>query len=211
MIVGTPMRTTTAPRHATQLELLLQPCPDAAPSTSHSLRRPLKGARAHADQSSGMHAAVGVRARSASPPRTPRPPSDERTVHQMLLRPAEAAQAVSLSVRALYYLVAAGEVPVVRFGRATRFAPADLLAAIDRHRATANRTETEPRARRPRPVGERGQQPVVSWPGPYEPTGQLRCRRRAETVRASGAAGIMRSADRTSCPSPRPQRPASVA
>jgi excisionase family DNA binding protein len=55
----------------------------------------------------------------------------------LLLKPREAAQALSISARTLWTLTRRGEVPCVRIGRAVRYAPADLRAWIDAQKRKA--------------------------------------------------------------------------
>lgn len=60
----------------------------------------------------------------------PRPAVDVR-----LITVAEAAERLGLSRSKLYLLIADGELPTVRIGRARRIDLADLRAYVDRHRA----------------------------------------------------------------------------
>ena len=53
------------------------------------------------------------------------------SIAPMLLRPREAATALGISVRHLWDLARAGEIPVVRLGRNTRYDPADLERLIE--------------------------------------------------------------------------------
>ena len=50
---------------------------------------------------------------------------------QLLLRPADAAQALAISPRKLWAMTASGEVPCVRLGRSVRYDPDDLRAWIE--------------------------------------------------------------------------------
>lgn len=60
--------------------------------------------------------------------------SDVRT-GRMLITPAEAAFALSVSERKLWSMTNAGEIPCVRLGRAVRYSPTDLQDWIDQRRA----------------------------------------------------------------------------
>jgi len=51
---------------------------------------------------------------------------------QLLLTPKEAARSLNVCERTLYSLTKAGELPVVRIGRAVRYDIADLRALIER-------------------------------------------------------------------------------
>ena len=54
-----------------------------------------------------------------------------------LLTPREAAEMLRVSERTLWTLANAGAVPVVRFGRATRYDPDDIRALIASRKSTA--------------------------------------------------------------------------
>jgi excisionase family DNA binding protein len=73
--------------------------------------------------------------------------------------PTEAARALGMSVRAIYYLANSGELPMVKVGRMTRFIVEDLQAFLQ-----ANRVQAAPRATPPT---------VPHWQGPrwYVPSG----------------------------------------
>jgi len=69
---------------------------------------------------------------------------------KILLKPAEAAEALGISPRHLVTLMQRGEIPVVRVGRLLRFRPEDLAAWAARQAATPyqkrpanNRRDTE--------------------------------------------------------------------
>jgi len=49
---------------------------------------------------------------------------------KLLLRPPEAAEALTISERTLWGLTKAGEIPCVRLGRSVRYDPEDLRNAI---------------------------------------------------------------------------------
>ena len=49
----------------------------------------------------------------------------------LLLKPADAAKALSISESKLWSMTAGREIPCVRIGRAVRYDPADLRAWID--------------------------------------------------------------------------------
>ena len=53
---------------------------------------------------------------------------------QLLLKPADAANALAISERMLRYITSDREIPCVRVGRAVRYDPADLRAWIDRQK-----------------------------------------------------------------------------
>lgn len=65
-------------------------------------------------------------------PQSPRSASRELTVQ--LLTIAEAAERLCLSRSKVYELIADGELPTVRIGRARRVAATDLLGLVLRHR-----------------------------------------------------------------------------
>lgn len=65
---------------------------------------------------------------------TPRPEADGAD-DLRLITIAAAADRLDLSRSKLYELIAEGELPTVRIGRARRIALADLRAFVDRHRA----------------------------------------------------------------------------
>lgn len=69
---------------------------------------------------------------------------------------AGAAQALGISVRAVYYLSNAGELPMVKIGRVTRFIVKDLEAFLEAKRVRANSPAT------PLTV-ERGQESPLSF------------------------------------------------
>ena len=50
---------------------------------------------------------------------------------KLLLKPSDAAEALSISPRKLWAMTNAGEIPCVRFGKSVRYDPADLRAWID--------------------------------------------------------------------------------
>lgn len=54
----------------------------------------------------------------------------------LLLRPEEAAEALSISPRKLWGLSDSGEIPCVRIGRSVRYDPRDLEAFIARTKGT---------------------------------------------------------------------------
>jgi excisionase family DNA binding protein len=51
-----------------------------------------------------------------------------------LLRPADVAKALSLSVPRIYQLAAEGEIASVKMGKSLRFDPEDVMAYIRSHR-----------------------------------------------------------------------------
>ena len=53
---------------------------------------------------------------------------------RFLLKPNEAAQALSISPRKLWSLTAARDITAIRIGRAVRYEPAELQEFIERHR-----------------------------------------------------------------------------
>lgn len=55
-------------------------------------------------------------------------------IEPLLLKPADAARALSLSPRKLWSLTAGGEIPCVRIGKAVRYDLADLRAWIERQK-----------------------------------------------------------------------------
>jgi excisionase family DNA binding protein len=57
--------------------------------------------------------------------------SDTATRPRLLLRPREAAQALSISERSLWALTNAGDIPAVRINRSVRYDPQDLLRWIE--------------------------------------------------------------------------------
>lgn len=77
---------------------------------------------------------------------------------KMLFRVDEAARLIGLGRSKTYEMVASGELPVVRIGRAVRV-PAQALEAWIAERTEEPRTESEPRTRethsRPRSPGQR--------------------------------------------------------
>ncbi len=50
---------------------------------------------------------------------------------KLLLKPSDAAEAISISPRKLWAMTASGEIPCVRFGRSVRYDPADLREWIE--------------------------------------------------------------------------------
>lgn len=62
-------------------------------------------------------------------------PPRELQPARMLITPAEAAFALSVSERKLWSMTNAGEIPCVRMGRAVRYSPTDLQDWIDQQRA----------------------------------------------------------------------------
>lgn len=56
---------------------------------------------------------------------------------QLLLKPAEAAKALSISTRKLWSMTAGREIPCVRIGKAVRYDPADLRAWIESQKMLA--------------------------------------------------------------------------
>jgi excisionase family DNA binding protein len=50
---------------------------------------------------------------------------------KLLLKPLDAAEALSISPRKLWAMTNAGEIPRVRFGKSVRYDPADLREWID--------------------------------------------------------------------------------
>jgi excisionase family DNA binding protein len=61
------------------------------------------------------------------------------TTGLLLLTSRQAAQALAISERKLWDLTKCGDIPVVRFGRCVRYAPADLQAWIDSHKQRTGR------------------------------------------------------------------------
>ena len=57
--------------------------------------------------------------------------SENVETSRLLLRPREAATAMSISERALWALTAKGKLPAVRIGRCKRYDPADLQRFIE--------------------------------------------------------------------------------
>jgi excisionase family DNA binding protein len=55
---------------------------------------------------------------------------------QLLLKPKEAAQALSISVRTLWTLTQTGQIAALRAGRIIRYRPADLQKWVDANVAT---------------------------------------------------------------------------
>lgn len=60
--------------------------------------------------------------------------NDTPPLPMLLLRPADAARALSISPRKLWGLTAEGALPCVRVGRSVRYSPADLAAYVDAQR-----------------------------------------------------------------------------
>lgn len=50
---------------------------------------------------------------------------------KLLLKPSDAAEALSISPRKLWAMTNAGEIPCVRFGKSVRYDPTDLREWID--------------------------------------------------------------------------------
>ena len=141
---------------------------------------------------------------------------------RLLLRPCEAADALGISVRAVYYLVASGELPAVRLGRATRFGLDDLRAVVARHRDDRRCHDRSAlpwvplSSARARP-GERARA-EHPWPGPFEPPARLRGRRQrgpglSNQAPETGAVSrsSVNSPGHSARPSPRSPRRAGVA
>ncbi len=61
--------------------------------------------------------------------------TDPATMPRFLLRPRDAAAALSISERALWTLTASGKLPAVRIGRAKRYDPTDLQRFIESQKA----------------------------------------------------------------------------
>ena len=53
---------------------------------------------------------------------------------KLLLKPSDAAEALSISPRKLWAMTNSGEIPCVRFGRSVRYDPADLREWIDQQK-----------------------------------------------------------------------------
>ncbi len=53
---------------------------------------------------------------------------------KLLLKPGDAAAALSISPRKLWAMTNASEIPCVRFGKSVRYDPADLRAWIDQQK-----------------------------------------------------------------------------
>lgn len=60
------------------------------------------------------------------------------TPPQPLLRPAEAAELLSIAPRTLARLTKDGAIPCIRLGRAVRYRPADVQHLINKHRVYSN-------------------------------------------------------------------------
>lgn len=58
-------------------------------------------------------------------------PTPLAIVPRLLLRPREAAEALSISERSLWALTNAGEIPAVRINRSVRYDPLDLQRWIE--------------------------------------------------------------------------------
>jgi len=56
---------------------------------------------------------------------------------QLLLKPAEAAKALSISESKLWSMTAGREIPCVRIGKAVRYDVEDLRAWIEQHKQPA--------------------------------------------------------------------------
>ena len=70
------------------------------------------------------------------------------------LSPTEAARALGMSVRTVYYLANSGELPMVKISRMTRFLVADLEAFLQTKRVVGNSSPT------PRPVEKSREGPL---------------------------------------------------
>jgi excisionase family DNA binding protein len=55
---------------------------------------------------------------------------------KLLLKPSDAAEALSISPRKLWAMTNSGEIPSVRFGRSVRYDPADLREWIDQQKGS---------------------------------------------------------------------------
>jgi excisionase family DNA binding protein len=53
------------------------------------------------------------------------------TVEPLLMKPTDAAKALTISARKLWSLTAGNEIPHVRIGKSVRYDPADLRAWIE--------------------------------------------------------------------------------
>lgn len=58
---------------------------------------------------------------------------------QALLKPAEAAKLLAISLRTLWRMTVSRKLPAVKVGRCVRYSPADLAEYIDRQRTPAER------------------------------------------------------------------------
>jgi excisionase family DNA binding protein len=56
----------------------------------------------------------------------------ETAIEPLLVNARDAARLLAISERTLWSLTAAGDIPVIRIGRAVRYDPRDLQAWIDR-------------------------------------------------------------------------------
>ena len=65
------------------------------------------------------------------------------SLEKMLLKPREAAQMLSISERKLWSLMNSGEIPVVRCGSSTRYAPDDLRRWIEKNTSKSNEQSRE--------------------------------------------------------------------
>jgi excisionase family DNA binding protein len=61
-------------------------------------------------------------------------PREGNSEIKLLLRPGDAAKALSISPRKLWAMTNSGEIPCVRFGRSVRYDPADLREWIDQQK-----------------------------------------------------------------------------
>ena len=55
---------------------------------------------------------------------------------KLLLKPGDAAEALSISPRKLWAMTNSGEIPCVRFGKSVRYDPADLREWIDQQKGS---------------------------------------------------------------------------
>jgi len=69
--------------------------------------------------------------------------SEAAASNKILLKPAEAAEALGISPRHLVTLTQRGDIPVVRAGRLLRFRPEDLVAWAERTAALWTKNTTE--------------------------------------------------------------------
>ena len=60
--------------------------------------------------------------------------SEQVVSEPLLLKPAEAAKALSMGARTLWSLTAGRQIPHVRIGKSVRYDPADLRAWIAEHK-----------------------------------------------------------------------------
>jgi len=68
-----------------------------------------------------------------------------RDIERLLLKPKDAARALSLSPRLLWTLTHRGEIPCIRIGRAVRYDPCDLKEVVRKMKGAPGqvRPETE--------------------------------------------------------------------